>query len=158
MNTKVHREEILLAASPATIRDFIKTPERMMDYYPGGISCGVFEVGQSYYCHGKAGVSLIEILPEQQPETATHCVTLKVTTARGLCPPFTVEAIRGAAFFSMFEDWELYPHGDGTRLVKTWRDIHKVQLRWLPLGWIVKRTAKSESETLRNAWDRAAGL
>lgn len=154
MGTRVHQEEILLAAPPSRVREFVKTPERMMDYYPGGISCGVFEAGRSYYCHGRAGVSLVEILPE--PASA-HCVTLKVTTARGLRPPFSAAAIRQKAFFSMIEDWELYAHGDGTRLVKTWRDIQKYQLRWLPLGWIVKRTAKGESETLRSAWNRAAG-
>lgn len=158
MSTLVHREDILLAASPATVRDFIKTPERMMDYYPGGISCGVFEVGQSYFCHGKAGVSLVEVVSEKASAQAAYCVTLKVTTARGLHTPFTAEAIRRKAFFSMTEDWELYAEGGGTRLVKTWRDIRKHQLRWLPLGWIVKLTAKGESETLRNAWNRAAGL
>ncbi len=151
---RVHRESIHLIAAPTTVREFILTPERMMDYYPGGISCGVFEAGKAYFCHGKAGVSLVELV-EERKEPALR-VTLKVTTARGLRPPFSPDSIRDNAFFSMLEDWELHPDEGGTRLVKTWRDIEKFKMRWLPLNLIVRKTAKGESETLRTAWNRAA--
>ncbi|WP_372749661.1 hypothetical protein [Litorivivens sp.] len=152
----VHQEEILLNAPPSQVKAFIVTPERIMDYYPQGTTCGVFKPGESFYCQGKAGISLLESLPVTPADNGPLKVVLKVTTARGLKPPFSPEAIKHAAFFSMVEDWLLHPHGEGTRLVKCWRDVKKHRLRWLPIAFIVKQTAKAESTKLQLAWNQAA--
>ena len=59
------------------------TPERILDYYPDPIEGGVITAGASIYCRGKAGVSLLEIMPE---ESGDKLVVVKVTTA---LPPRT---------------------------------------------------------------------
>lgn len=152
---RVHQEEIFLKVPPEKVREFVVSPERIMDYYPKGLSCGVFEPGERFYCYGKAGVSLIERVPEASDENK---IVLRVTSARGLRPPFTVEQIRDQAFFIMLEDWEIFSDGNGgTRLLKSWRNIEKLKLRWLPLAWIVRKTAKAESSKLKSSWDAQAG-
>lgn len=129
------------------------TPARILDYYPAPVDGGVIEPGSSIYCRGKSGVSLLEIDPSES--TVSHLV-VKVATATPIEPPFTTERIRAAAFFTMVEDWELEATEPGTRLAKTWRDIRKSRLRFLPMRFIVRRSARAESAKLRAAWDEAA--
>lgn len=148
----VHQEVIELQANPQQVRDFIMTPERILDYYPSAIEGAVVEVGASLYCRGKAGVSLLEVIPS---ESTDQLVVVKVTTANGLKPPYTAERIRGETFFTMMEDWKLEAFNGGTRLTKIWRDIHKVKLKFLPMGYIVRKSAKAETEVLKAAWDLA---
>lgn len=149
----IHREIIDLKGSPEQIRAFITAPERILDYYPGGIDGAVIEPGKSFYCHAKAGVSLLEVDQQQSNE---QLIVLKVTTAASVRPPYTADRIRAAGFFTMIEDWQLDALGDGTRLTKTWRALEKHKYRWLPMGWIVRRSARAESGKLKAAWDRAA--
>jgi hypothetical protein len=146
----VHREVIELQASPEQVREFIMTPERIMDYYPAVIEGGVIEPGSSLYCRGKSGVSLLEVM---QSQSTDQLMVVKVTSATGLKPPYTAERIRSATFFTMIEDWKLESSGGGTLLTKTWRDIHKRRLRFLPMGLIVRESARAETEILRAAWD-----
>ena len=147
---RIHQEDILLKATPDLVREFIVTPERILDYYPAGIDCGVFEAGKSFYCRGKSGVSLLELDTEQSTKSK---LVLKVTTALNLKPPFTPQKIRNHVFFTMVEDWEIQACDQGTRLRKSWRDIKKHKLKLLPIGLVVKLTAKSESSKLKLAWD-----
>jgi hypothetical protein len=149
----VHREVILLCAPPAQVKEFILTPERILDYYPSAIDCGVIEPGSSFFCRGKSGVSLLELDTSQSSE---RTVVLRVTTAMKLDPPFTAKKIKDATFFTMVEDWEVEPHELGSRLTKTWRDIKKKRLKYLPLRSIVKKSARAETKKLKLAWDRAA--
>jgi hypothetical protein len=149
----VHREEILLCAPPAQVKEFILTPERILDYYPSAIDCGVIEPGYSFYCRGKSGVSLLERDASQSNE---RTIVLTVTTAIKIKPPFSAKKIKDATFFTMVEDWEVEPHELGSKLTKTWRDIKKKRLKYLPLRFIVKKSAKAETEKLKKAWDRAA--
>ncbi|KEQ17176.1 SRPBCC family protein [Endozoicomonas numazuensis] len=156
-SNKVHQEVIDLKASPDQVRDFIMTPQRIMDYYPSPLEAGVLEPGSSLYCKGKSGISLLEIQADQSHEQRSSIkVVVKVTTALKLKPPFTTERIREAAFFTMFEDWQLEPHSSGTRLTKTWRDVHKIKHKILPMSWIVRKSAKGESAHLKKAWDSVA--
>jgi hypothetical protein len=148
----VHQEVITLKASPKQVREFIMTPARILDYYPSAIDGGIIESGASFYCRGKAGVSLLEVIPSESTE---QLLVLKVTTATNIKPPFTADRIKAATFFTMIEDWKLEPAGDGTQLTKTWRDISKKKLRFLPMGLIVRKSAKAESSVLQAAWDRA---
>ena len=60
----IHREEILLCAPPERVREFVLTPERIMDYYPQGLDCAVIDPGVRFWCRGKAGVSLLEKVPD----------------------------------------------------------------------------------------------
>jgi len=41
----IHTEIIALEASPAQTREFITTPDRILDYFPNPIEGGVFEDG-----------------------------------------------------------------------------------------------------------------
>lgn len=149
----IHREVIHLDATPDQVRSFVLTPERILDYYPGGFDCGVFEAGQSFYCRGKSGVSLLELDPSASDDVTR---VIKVTTSLKAKPPYTAQGIRDQVFFTMYEDWQIEPDGAGTRLTKTWRDLEKHQLRIMPMGFIVKRSAKGETAVLKQAWDEAA--
>lgn len=150
---QIHQEEILLSASPEHVKSFVLTPARIMDYYPGGIDSGVLEPGNSFFCRGKAGVSLLERIAD---ECSPDKIVLKVSTARHVTPPITAAKIRANAFFTMIEDWEIFPHPSGSRLIKSWRDIEKIKLRFLPLAFIVRHTAKAETGKLQTAWNKAA--
>lgn len=152
MSEIIHQEVLELLACPEQVKAFIMTPERILDYYPGGLHGGTLEPGKTFYCQGKSGVSLLALMDNSNDQ---HLI-LKVTTANGLKPPFTREAIEQAAFFTMIEDWELSEHNGGTRLTKTWRDLKKHKMRWLPLGWIIRSSAKSESRRLIKGWNQAA--
>lgn len=152
-NKVAHTEVIDLAVSPEQVRDFIMTPERILDYYPDPIEGGVITAGASIYCRGKAGVSLLEVLPE---ESSDELVVVKVTTALKLKAPFTEERIRAAVFFTMIEDWALTETDQGTRLTKTWRDIKKAKLKFMPMGTIVRKSAIKESHKLRQSWNQQA--
>jgi hypothetical protein len=153
--TIVHREVILLTAAPELVKTFVLTPERILDYYPGGRDCGVFEPGRSFYCRGKSGVSLLELDESQSDETT--CV-LKVTTSLKAKPPYNPQKIIDDVFFTMVEDWKIEPNGSGSKLTKTWRDVKKYQMKFMPMKFIVKRSAKQESAELKKAWDKAAGI
>jgi hypothetical protein len=59
----VHREVIELQATCTQIREFIMTPERILDYYPSPIEGGTIESGSMIFCRGKAGTSLLEVVP-----------------------------------------------------------------------------------------------
>jgi hypothetical protein len=159
MSTKksklVHQEVILLAAMPEQVKEFILTPERILDYYPSANVCGVFDSGRSFYCGGKSGVSLLELDASQSSD---DILVLKVTTSLKVEPPYTAQKIRDAVFFTMFEDWQVEPHNSGSKLTKTWRDIKKHKLWFMPLQLIVKRSSRAESVKLKEGWDKAAQL
>lgn len=149
----VHREIIYLAATPEQVQEFILTPERILDYYPSGIDCGVIDPGQSFFCRGKSGVSLLELDASQGDEKT---IVLKVTTSLKVEPPSSALKIRDSVFFTMYEDWQVEPHESGSKLTKTWRDIKKHKLRFMPMQFIVKRSAREESAKLKAAWEKAA--
>lgn len=149
----VHREVIELQATPEQVREFIMMPQRILDYYPSSIEGGVIQQGRKIYCRGKAGISLLEVVPEQSNE---QLLVIKVTTASNIKPPFSEERIQAARFFTMYEDWQIERTAQGTRLTKTWRDIEKHKMKYLPMSRIVRRSAKEESPELKASWDRAA--
>ncbi len=151
--TIAYQDVIELEAPPEKVREFIMTPERILDYYPGGIDGGVIEPGAAIYCRSKSGVSLLQV---DQAASTPETLVVDVFSAGKLEPPYSVEKIREAAMFSMVEDWHLEPNGSGTRLTKTWRDIRKYKMRFLPMKMLVVKGAKSESAELREGWNRAA--
>jgi hypothetical protein len=149
----VHREVMELGATPAQMREFIMTPERILDYYPAPIEGGVFEAGRSIWCRGEIGVSMLERI---ERESSDNCMVVLVTTAVGLEPPYTPEAIRAATTFTMVEDWALAATSEGTTLTKTWRDIRAPADPPFPLEEAVRETAKGESGSLVARWNAAA--
>lgn len=153
MSKIVHRETIPLRATPEQVRQFIMTPERILDYYPNGVEGAVLEQGERLYCRSKSGVSLLERLAG---ESSDEKVVIEVTTALNLKPPYTVERIKAARFFTMIEDWELEATDEGSLLTKTWRDVHKYRLRLMPVVFLVRRGAKAETVHLQSAWNEAA--
>ncbi len=149
----VHTEVMQLRATPAQVREFIMTPERILDYYPDPQEGGVLEPGRAIYCRGGAGVSLLERI---EPECTESCVVIKVTTAIGLEAPYTRERIESHATFTMVEDWELAASGTGTTLTKTWRDVTATAPAPFPLEDAVRQGAIHESDALIQGWSRAA--
>jgi hypothetical protein len=149
----VHREVMELRATPAQVREFILTPERILDYYPAPVEGGVFEAGRSIWCRGEMGVSMLELLDD---ESNDDCVTVLVTTAIGLEPPYTPEGIVAATTFTMVEDWALAATPDGTTLTKSWRDVRATGEPPFPLEDAVREAAKGESGTLVEQWNEAA--
>lgn len=148
----VHREVMELTATPAQVREFVMTPERILDYYPAPLEGGVFEAGRVIWCRGEIGVSMLERLDESTDD----CVVVLVTTAVGLAPPYTPDGIRAATTFTMVEDWAVAAAGDGTTLTKTWRDVRASGEPPFPLEDAVREAAKGESGALVTRWNEAA--
>ena len=148
----VHTEVMELEASPAQVREFIMTPERILDYYPDPVGGGVLDPGRAIYCQGGPGVSMLERIEEECTES---CVVVKVTTAFGLEAPFTRERIEKNAGFTIIEDWELAPSGAGTSLTKTWGDITAAGSEPFPSDRI-RQAAIHESPSLVEGWNTAA--
>ena len=100
----VHTEIMQLRATPAQVREFILTPERILDYFPSPVDGGVLEPGNSIYCRGEMGTSMLELVAE---ESSDELMVIKVTTALGLEAPFTRARIEASSTFTMVEDWAL---------------------------------------------------
>jgi len=148
-----HREVMELTAAPARVREFVMTPERILDYYPAPLAGGVFEAGRSIWCQGEIGVSMLERLDESTDD----CVVVLVTTAVGLAPPYSPDAIRAAATFTMIEDWAVAARGQGTTLTKTWRDVRVDGAPSPAFADIVREAAQGERDALVSRWNAAAG-
>lgn len=149
----VHREVILLKASPDQIRRFIMTPDRILDYYPSPLDGGVIEPDRIIYCRGKSGVSLLELL---EAESCPSKKVIKVTVANKREPPYSKAIIEDDPLFTMIEDWEIEEVEGGTVLTKTWRDLQQYKMKLLPMKLIVRFSAKAESKKLAAAWNAAA--
>lgn len=151
-NSIAYRDVLPLAIPPALARQYIMTPDRILDYYPGGIGGGVIESGQSIYCYNEAVISLLEIVESE----ANNIVTVLVTTAPVMEPPYTAERIKSSGFFSMREDWQLDETASGTQLTKTWRDVHCSDPNMEGMADIVRESAIEEAKHLVDGWNNAA--
>jgi hypothetical protein len=94
----VHTETLALQATPAQVKTFIMTPERILDYFPQPVDGGVLEPGKAIFCRGEMGASMLEVV---ESESSDDCVVVKVTTALGLEAPYTRERIEAGATFTM---------------------------------------------------------
>jgi hypothetical protein len=149
----VHSEVMELRATPAQVREFILTPERILDYYPDPVDGGVLEPGKAIWCRGGAGVSMLETL---ESESTADCLVILVSTAFGLEAPFTRESIEAACTFTMVEDWALEATATGTTLTKTWRDVKANADVGRSLEDAVREGGKHESASLIKGWNQAA--
>ena len=154
-NNIVHTEVMELAATPAQVREFILTPERILDYYPMPVEGGVLEAGEAIWCRSEMGVSILERIPT---ESNAQLVVIKVSTAFGLEAPFTRERIEENTVFTMVEDWAIEESATGTRLTKTWRDVASKGPgpEPFPIADAVKQGAEHESADLIAGWNAAA--
>ena len=153
MTSIVHRDVLQLDATPERVREFIQTPERIADYFPHVIDCGTFEAGKSIWCSSKTGVSLLEFV---EAETTQWKLTMNVVNTGRMTAPYTAAAIKANPFMSMVEDWEIEASDGGTRLTKTWRNVVKHKMKCLPMGLLIRRTAKGEHQKLVDGWNKAA--
>lgn len=149
----VHTEVMELEASPEQVREFILTPDRILDYFPSPVEGGVLEPGKAIFCRGEMGTSMLELLPEESNDSL---MVIKVTTALGLEAPYTRERIEANSTFTMIEDWATAPNGQGTTLTKTWRDVAANGPEPFPLADAVKQGAIHESAALIAGWNKAA--
>lgn len=149
----VHREVMKLRATPAQVREFILTPERILDYYPLPVEGGVIDAGRAIWCRGEMGVSMLERVED---ECSDDCVVILVTTAIGLEPPYTRERITAATTFTMVEDWALEANPHGTTLTKSWRDVEVTGHVPFPIEEAVRDAATGESALLVERWNEAA--
>lgn len=146
-NLLIAQKTILINAPVEMVRRFIKTPSRILDYYPGGNECGELKGGRYFYCKGLVGVSLLEVTKDEP-----QGVYLKVWTAAYCSSPYTVEKLKKNAFFIMEEDWQLESKSDQTQLIKSWLNLKKIKLRFLPVAWIVRKSVKKECQLIAEKW------
>ena len=149
----VHTEVMPLRATPAQVREFILTPDRILDYFPSPIEGGVLEAGKAIYCRGEMGTSMLELLEDESSDSLR---VVKVTTALGLEAPFTRERIEAGCTFTMIEDWALAESDTGTTLTKTWRDVTATGPEPFPIADAVREGAIHESAQLIAEWNAAA--
>ncbi len=152
MTHLIHQETMQLKASAKIIRKFIMTPDRILDYYPSPIAGGVLIPDRAIYCRGKSSISMLETV---EAESNDNKIVVKVTVANRLKPPFTKFRIEDAVFFTMIEDWKIEDVGDASILIKTWRDLQQVKMKFLPMAYVIRRSAKAESKKLVTAWNKA---
>lgn len=149
----VHTEVMQLRATPEQVREFILTPDRILDYFPQPVEGGVLEPGRAIWCRGEMGVSMLELV---EAETTDAVVVVKVSTAFGLEAPFTRERIEENTVFTMIEDWALEATAEGTQLTKSWRDVQAKGPEPFPIADAVKEGAQHESAQLIEGWNAAA--
>ena len=140
-------------ASIDQVRSFITNPQRIADYYPGIQEFGTFIEGQAIWCRDKSGVTLLEYPQDQKTDSK---IVMHVTTSLSAKPPFTIESIKADKFLTLSEDWLLEEKHGGTEITKVWRDVELHKMKWLPIGFVIKRTAKKEHSTLIDGWNKAA--
>lgn len=143
----VIKQIIPIQAAPEEVRQCILSAERILQYYPMGEECGDIEPGRSFYCKGRLGVSLFEIL-RSDPDY----ILLKVHNATACDPPYSAERIKRAALFTMLEDWQLEDDAGNTKLTRLWRDIEMHRMKWLPMKLLVRITAQFESSAIKKHW------
>lgn len=149
----VHQEIMELKASPDKVRAFIMDPNRILDYYPSPLECGVFERGRSIWCRGEESVAMLELLED---ETSDDCVVVQCTIAAGLQPAYSPERIRAATTVTMIEEWALAPSPNGTTVTKSWRNVRATEDLGFLLDDAIRETAKSETQPLIERWNEAA--
>jgi hypothetical protein len=141
------KEVIRIRATPEEVRQCILSANRILQYYPMGNASGDLEPGRSFYCKGRLGVSLFEIL-RSDPDY----ILLKVHNATACNEPYTAERLKQAAFFSMLEDWHLEDDAGNTKLTRLWRDFEQHSMKMLPIRLLVQLTAKLESLAIKKHW------
>lgn len=141
-----------LAITPAKAREFIFTPERILDYSPTHHTGGVLVPGSALYCIGDDSMFVMERI---SPDDDHELIVMEVHSALVLDPPYTVDKVRDDAIFRMVEDWQLTETPDGTLLTKTWRDLDQYKFEELPMGPIVAAAAEEETDLLVNGWNNA---
>lgn len=151
-----HQDVIQLSVPAQDVRQFLRDPVRMSEYYPDLEEYGNFKEGISYWCRGSAGVSLFEILEERCTDTM---VSMLVTTSARVQKPYTPEAIKVAPTVSMLEDWDVIPTSNGCQITKTWLDLKSYDEDAMPLEKLIKiipLVAMEEHKKIVTSWNKVS--
>ena len=148
-----HQDVIQLTASAEKVREFLREPERISEYYPDLIEYGTIEQGKVYWVRGEAGVALFKILEERCIDTL---VAMSIVTNITVEKPYTIESIEADIFMSMIEEWDVIAKDGGSQITKTWLDLELYQMKDLPMVEIIKEAAIEEHAKIVTAWNKAA--
>ena len=149
----IHREVIELRATPAQVREFIMTPERVVDYNPQAVEAGVLEPGHSVWFRTETSLVLVERVED---ECRDDRVVVEAIIASGVVPPFTADDVRAGRIMSLMEDWDLEETADGTVATKTWRDVVTVVDLPFDAEDSIRELAKTETAPIIEKWNAAA--
>ena len=149
----VHTDVFTLAASAGQVREFLRSPERIADYYPGATAYGDFEPGSSYWILSELGSALFEIL---EPRCTETMVAMHITTSFSKEKPESPAAIKAEPFITMIEEWDVQPKGTGCEIIKSWMDVELHQMKDLPMADMIRQSASEEQAVIINAWNAAA--
>lgn len=158
MSDVIYKDVMQLNASVEQVRSFILNAERVAEYFPNLIEFGELPAedgGTANWFRDKSAVSLLEYPRDQCTDTK---VVMHVTSSRKAKLPFSIESLKADPLMSLKEDWLLEPSNGGTQLTKIWYGEAMHKMKWLPIRFIIRRTAKSERGALITAWNRAARL
>jgi len=140
-------------ASIDQVRSFITDPERIADYFPNVQSYGEFVPNESLWFVDKFAATLLEYPPELRTDKK---IVMQVTTNNNKSSARSPDEIKAAPLLSLTEDWELEETDNGTQITKIWHSVELHKMKWFPMGWLIRRTAKTEHDILINAWNAAA--
>ena len=145
----LHQEKMRVAAPPEMVQQWILAPEKVLEYAPGPVDCGLFRPGEQVWIRLKTGVTLLEKVHEESTDNRT---TVRVTASTLKRNPTSVTEIESNRLMTFYEDWDLIRADSGTQIQKTWRDLTKHKMRWMPFGWLIQRSAKRDAAALEAAW------
>ena len=152
-STVVHTNVFELAASAEQVRQFLRNPERIADYYPGATGFGDFETGHSYWIVSELGSALFEILEARCTDTM---IAMHITTSFSKEQPESPAVITAEPFITMVEEWDVQPKGNGCEVTKSWMDVELHQMKDLPMADMIRQSASDEQAVIVAAWNAAA--
>ena len=74
----LHQEKMRVAAPPEMVQQWILAPEKVLEYAPGPVDCGLFRPGEQVWIRLKTGVTLLEKVHEESTDNRT---TVRVTAS-----------------------------------------------------------------------------
>ncbi len=149
----VHTDVFELSATAEQVRQFLRDPARIADYYPGATGYGDFDAGHSYWIVSELGSALFEILEARCTDTL---VAMHITTSFAKEQPTSPAAITAEPFITMVEEWDVQPKGNGCEVTKSWMDVELHQMKELPMADMIRKSASEEQAVIIQAWNAAA--
>lgn len=153
MSSIITKDTYQISATVEQVKEFILTPERILDYYPSPIEGGVFVEGRSIWIRLKSGVTAMELVSDK---LNPHMMTVLLHISSLQEPPADIKEVKAKALMTFYEDWLLIPNDKGTQINKQWRDLTKHKNKWLPIKAMIQNTVKEYGEKIEHAWNAAA--
>lgn len=154
----LYSDQFVIDAPQPVVASFIGDAQRILDYYPAGVSAQNIVPEQLLACYGKGTASLLERDNTQsRPDFLVFKVYCCVTFAKNLTPG----QFKQKAIFCMTECWSLQTLATKqTAVTKTWQQLTVRRWRVLPksvIAMLVRLGAERERGRLLVAWNNAAG-